>query len=39
MADHQRYQRSHRPLTEEICQEGNFILFDYGIPVAAKSDF
>jgi hypothetical protein len=36
---YQRYQRSRRPLTEEICQEGNFILFDYGIPVAAKSDF
>jgi hypothetical protein len=26
------------PHTEK-CQEGNFILFDYGIPVAAKPDF
>ena len=26
-------------LGEEICQEGNFMLFDYGIPVATKPDF
>jgi len=36
---YQRYQRGRRPLTEDICQEGNFILFDYGIPVAARPDF
>jgi hypothetical protein len=24
---------------EDICQEGNFNLFDYGIPTAAKPDF
>jgi hypothetical protein len=36
---YQRYQRGRRPIAEDICQEGNFILFDYGIPVAAKPDF
>jgi hypothetical protein len=36
---YQRYQRGRRPITEDICQEGNFILFDYGIPVAAMPDF
>jgi len=35
----QRYRRAQRPLLEDICQEGNFVLFDYGIPVATKADF
>ena len=34
-----RYNRVQAVLGEEICQEGNFILFDYGIPVADKLDF
>jgi len=34
-----RYGRVQATLGEEICQEGNFTLFDYGIPVANKPDF
>ncbi len=34
-----RFERTKSVLDEEICQEGNFILFDYGIPVADKPDF
>jgi hypothetical protein len=34
-----RYGRTQATLGEEICQEGNFVLFDYGIPVANKPDF
>ncbi len=34
-----RYGRTEATLGEQICQEGNFTLFDYGIPVADKSDF
>ena len=34
-----RYGRTSATLGEEICQEGNFVLFDYGIPVANKPDF
>lgn len=34
-----RYGRVQAVLGEEICQEGNFVLFDYGIPVANKPDF
>ena len=34
-----RFERTECVLDEEICQEGNFILFDYGIPVADKPDF
>jgi hypothetical protein len=26
-------------MDEEVCAEGNFLLFDYGIPVANKPDF
>jgi len=26
-------------MLEEVCAEGNFMLFDYGIPVADKPDF
>ena len=35
----QRYQRTEGPITEEICAEGNLLLFDYGVPVANKLDF
>jgi hypothetical protein len=34
-----RYRRVQNPYVEEVCAEGNFMLFDYGIPVAAKADF
>jgi len=34
-----RFDRDTTDLGENICQEGNFILFDYGIPVANKPDF
>jgi hypothetical protein len=33
------FDRDESVLDEEICQEGNFMLFDYGIPVADKPDF
>ena len=35
----QRYQRAEAPMSEEICAEGNFYLFDYGVPVANRPDF
>jgi hypothetical protein len=34
-----RYNKTEATLGEQICQEGNFVLFDYGIPVARQSDF
>jgi hypothetical protein len=34
-----RFERTQTTLGEEICQEGNFTLFDYGVPVADKPDF
>jgi hypothetical protein len=34
-----RYDKTQATLGEQICQEGNFTLFDYGIPVAKHSDF
>jgi hypothetical protein len=34
-----RFDPEQTMLDEEICQEGNFMLFDYGIPVADKADF
>jgi hypothetical protein len=34
-----RFGREESELGENICQEGNFVLFDYGIPVASKPDF
>ena len=34
-----RFNRAQTELGENICQEGNFNLFDYGIPVANKPDF
>ncbi len=33
------YDLTKEGLGENICQEGNFVLFDYGIPVANKPDF
>jgi hypothetical protein len=35
----QRFRRVPTPMDEEVCAEGNFLLFDYGIPVADKPDF
>jgi len=34
-----RYNRTEAMLGEEICQEGNLTLFDYGVPKANKPDF
>jgi hypothetical protein len=35
-----RFRRSDEPeFMEDICAEGNFNLFDYGIPTAATPDF
>ena len=34
-----RFNRTQATLGEEICQEGNFLLFDYGIPIDDKPDF
>src|SRR5262249_62405579 len=34
-----RYRRAQAPLGEQICAEGNFLLFDYGVPVAKTPDF
>src|SRR5215469_12522737 len=34
-----RYRRVTQPYVEEVCAEGNFLLFDYGIPTAKTSDF
>jgi hypothetical protein len=33
------FRKGRQPLSEDICQEGNFNVFDYGIPKAAKADF
>jgi hypothetical protein len=27
------------PMDEQVCAEGNFLLFDYGLPKADKADF
>ncbi len=35
----QHFRRADQPMLEEVCAEGNFMLFDYGIPVANKPDF
>jgi hypothetical protein len=35
----QRFRRVPTPMDEEVCAEGNFLLFDYGIPRAEHSDF
>ena len=34
-----RYRRGQGQLGEQICAEGNFLLFDYGVPVAKTPDF
>ena len=34
-----RYDRDETDLGENICQEGNFVLFDYGIPIDTTPDF
>jgi hypothetical protein len=34
-----RFNRVQTTMGEEICREGNFILFDYGIPVDNTADF
>jgi hypothetical protein len=34
-----RFNRVQATLNEEICREGNFVLFDYGIPIDDKPDF
>jgi hypothetical protein len=35
----QRFRRVPTPMDEEVCAEGNFLLFDYGVPKAEKPDF
>jgi len=35
----QRYRRAEGPMLEQVCAEGNFLLFDYGLHVADKPDF
>ncbi len=35
----QRFRRVPTPMDEEVCAEGNFLLFDYGIPKAEEPDF
>ena len=34
-----RFDRAETDLGENICQEGNFVLFDYGIPTDGTPDF
>ena len=34
-----KFNRVQSTLNEEICREGNFVLFDYGIPIDNTSDF
>ena len=34
-----RYGRAEEELGENICREGNFVLFDYGIPIDETPDF
>ena len=35
----QRFRRVPTPMDEEVCAEGNFLLFDYGVPQANRFDF
>jgi hypothetical protein len=35
----QRFRRVPTPMDEEVCAEGNFLLFDYGVPKSDKPDF
>jgi hypothetical protein len=34
-----RYRHAQQQISEQVCAEGNFLLFDYGIPVAKNPDF
>jgi len=34
-----RYRRVQQAVSEQVCAEGNFLLFDYGLPVAKTPDF
>ena len=34
-----RYRRVQQQISEQVCAEGNFLLFDYGIPTAKLPDF
>jgi hypothetical protein len=35
----QRYRQNEGAMTEQVCSEGNFMLFDYGVPKADHPDF
>jgi hypothetical protein len=35
----QRFRKVQQTMVEEICAEGNFVLFDYHVPIASKADF
>jgi hypothetical protein len=35
----QRFRRADGPMTEQICAEGNFLLFDYGVHTDGTPDF
>jgi len=35
----QRFRRVPTPMDEQVCAEGNFLLFDYGVPKANTADF
>jgi hypothetical protein len=35
----QRYRQAQGPMTEQVCAEGNLLLFDWGLPVDDKPDF
>ena len=35
----QQYRRAEGPMTEQVCAEGNLLLFDWGLPVDDKPDF
>ena len=35
----QRYRRAEGEMTEQVCSEGNFLLFDYGVPKDDQPDF
>ena len=35
----QLYRQAEGPMTEQVCAEGNLLLFDWGLPVADKPDF
>jgi len=35
----QRYRQAEGEMIEQVCSEGNFLLFDYGVPKADHPDF